>query len=53
MSWTERLAVFDTETTGTNPLSDRIVTAFVGIIDANGEARDLNRDGARKRRTGT
>lgn len=37
MSWTERLAVFDTETTGTNPLSDRIVTAFVGIIDANGE----------------
>lgn len=37
MSWTERLAVFDTETTGTNPLSDRIVTAFVGIIDGNGE----------------
>lgn len=37
MSWAERLAVFDTETTGVNPLEARIVTAFVGLIDADGD----------------
>lgn len=37
MSWTNRVAVFDTETTGTNPLEARIVTAFVGMIDGAGE----------------
>lgn len=37
MSWTERVAVFDTETTGVDPESARIVTAFVGIIGADGE----------------
>lgn len=37
MSWTNRVAVFDTETTGTNPLEARIVTAFVGMLDAEGE----------------
>ncbi|CAG7845612.1 DNA polymerase III PolC-type [Pseudoclavibacter triregionum] len=35
--WTSRLAVFDTETTGVDPLEARIVTAFVGLIDENGE----------------
>jgi DNA polymerase-3 subunit epsilon len=37
MSWTNRVAVFDTETTGTDPLEARIVTAFVGMLDAEGE----------------
>lgn len=37
MSWTSRVAVFDTETTGVNPHEARIVTAFVGMLDANGE----------------
>lgn len=36
MSWTERVAVFDTETTGVDPATARIVTAFVGIIGADG-----------------
>lgn len=37
MSWTQRIAVFDTETTGVDPLDSRIVTAFVGMLDAAGE----------------
>ena len=37
MSWAERIVVFDTETTGIDPANDRIVTAFVGILDANGD----------------
>ncbi|WP_282824388.1 exonuclease domain-containing protein [Gulosibacter sediminis] len=37
MSWTNRVAVFDTETTGTNPLEARIVTAFIGMLNAEGE----------------
>lgn len=37
MTWMSRVAVFDTETTGTNPLEARLVTAFVGIIDEHGE----------------
>lgn len=31
-----KIAVFDLETTGTDPRSDRIVTAFFGILDAKG-----------------
>lgn len=37
MGWTERIAVFDLETTGVDPSSDRIVTAFVGLLDGAGE----------------
>lgn len=31
------LAVFDLETTGVDPNSDRIVTAFFGVLDGDGE----------------
>ena len=34
--WSDTLAVFDTETTGLDTRSSRIVTAFVGLIDAQG-----------------
>jgi len=34
--WSDTLAVFDTETTGLDTRSARIVTAFVGLIDAWG-----------------
>lgn len=37
MSWTERIAVFDTETTGVDPAEARLVTAYVGMLDANGD----------------
>lgn len=37
MTWTSRIAVFDTETTGVNPRIARIVTAFIGLLGANGE----------------
>lgn len=37
MSWHERIAVFDTETTGINPADARIVTAFIGMLDENGD----------------
>lgn len=33
-----KIAVFDLETTGVNVASDRIVTAFVGVLDASGTA---------------
>lgn len=35
--WSARLAVFDLETTGVNPRTDRIVTAFVGELNLAGE----------------
>lgn len=35
--WAARLAVFDLETTGVDPRSDRIVTAFVGELNLGGE----------------
>lgn len=35
--WMERVAVFDLETTGVDPRTARIVTAFIGLIDADGE----------------
>lgn len=35
-SWTDRLAVFDLETTGIEVETSRIVTAFVGVIGADG-----------------
>lgn len=35
--WADRVVVFDTETTGIDPYTDRIVTAFFGILDANGD----------------
>lgn len=34
--WADTLAVFDTETTGLSTRDDRIVTAFIGVIDASG-----------------
>lgn len=37
MSWTEKIAVFDTETTGVDPTEARLVTAFVGLLDAHGD----------------
>lgn len=37
MSWIERVAVFDLETTGVDPATSRIVTAFIGLIDVDGE----------------
>ncbi|MFZ4895190.1 3'-5' exonuclease [Plantibacter sp. Mn2098] len=36
-TWTNRLAVFDLETTGIDVESSRIVTAFVGVLGAGGE----------------
>jgi DNA polymerase-3 subunit epsilon len=42
-SWTRVIGVFDLETTGIDVGSDRIVTAHVGLLDANGSvilARD-------------
>lgn len=33
----ERVAVFDLETTGVDVTEDRIVTAYVGLLDASGE----------------
>ncbi|GGA56540.1 3'-5' exonuclease [Pseudoclavibacter endophyticus] len=37
MTWAERVAVFDLETTGVDPTTSRIVTAFIGLLDADGE----------------
>ncbi|WAC65924.1 exonuclease domain-containing protein [Agrococcus sp. SL85] len=35
--WIDRLVVFDLETTGVDPREARIVTAYVGVLDAAGE----------------
>jgi DNA polymerase III subunit epsilon len=35
--WSDSLAVFDTETTGLDTRTDRIVTAFVGLIGPGGQ----------------
>jgi DNA polymerase-3 subunit epsilon len=35
-TWTQRIAVFDLETTGVDVLEDRIVTAYVGLLDGTG-----------------
>ena len=35
--WTDRIAVFDTETTGTDTEEARIVTACIAVLDAAGE----------------
>lgn len=37
MHWTDTLAVFDTETTGIDTRRDRLVTAYLGIIDPAGD----------------
>jgi DNA polymerase III subunit epsilon len=37
MHWTDTLAVFDTETTGIDTRTDRLVTAYVGVVGAAGE----------------
>ena len=34
--WIDRLVVFDLETTGVDPTEARIVTAYVGVLDASG-----------------
>jgi DNA polymerase-3 subunit epsilon len=35
--WIDRLVVFDLETTGVEPTEARVVTAYVGVLDAAGE----------------
>ncbi len=35
-AWLTRVGVFDLETTGVDVDSDRVVTAYVGVLDANG-----------------
>ena len=35
-SWLSRVGVFDLETTGVDVTSDRVVTAYVGVLDADG-----------------
>ncbi len=35
-AWLTRVGVFDLETTGVDVTSDRVVTAYVGVLDANG-----------------
>jgi DNA polymerase-3 subunit epsilon len=35
-AWLTRVGVFDLETTGVDVASDRVVTAHVGVLDANG-----------------
>ena len=35
--WTERIAVFDTETTGVDPREARIVTAAIALLNRDGE----------------
>ncbi|MCH1883178.1 exonuclease domain-containing protein [Agrococcus sp. ARC_14] len=34
--WIDRLVVFDLETTGVDPAEARIVTAYIGVLDASG-----------------
>ncbi|MER7797798.1 3'-5' exonuclease [Microbacterium sp. NPDC096154] len=34
--WTSRVGVFDLETTGVDVVEDRIVTAYVGLLDSSG-----------------
>lgn len=34
--WTELIGVFDLETTGVDVTTDRVVTAYVGLLDASG-----------------
>ena len=34
--WIDRLVVFDLETTGVDPTEARIVTAYIGVLDATG-----------------
>ena len=38
--WSDTLAVFDTETTGLDTQSSRIVTAYLGLINAEGEVTE-------------
>lgn len=38
----DRLGVFDLETTGINVDTDRIVSAYVGVIDSSGEIRGID-----------
>ena len=38
--WSDKLAVFDTETTGLDTRHARIVTCFLGIIGPNGEVQE-------------
>lgn len=38
----ERIGVFDLETTGLDVTRERVVTAFVGVLDANGDVIESN-----------
>lgn len=38
--WSDRLAVFDTETTGLSTREDRVVTAFIGLLGADGSLHE-------------
>lgn len=40
--WSDTLAVFDTETTGLSTTHDRIVTAFIGLLDADGQVAETH-----------
>ncbi len=40
--WSRRVGVFDLETTGIDVARDRIVTAYVGVLDASGAVRDAH-----------
>ena len=35
--WSDTLAVFDTETTGINTRDDRLVTAYIGVVNREGD----------------
>lgn len=39
-AWADLVGVFDLETTGVDVASDRIVSAHVGLLDAEGDARE-------------
>jgi DNA polymerase-3 subunit epsilon len=41
-SWFDRLGVFDLETTGIDTETSRIVSAYVGVIDAAGEPKGVS-----------
>ncbi len=41
-AWSKKLAVFDLETTGLDLQTSRIVTAAVGVLNANGEAVEVH-----------
>ena len=41
-SWFDRLGVFDLETTGIDTDTSRIVSAYVGVVDAEGQPKGVS-----------